>query len=609
MLVNYGSKYKTCFYYKYKCIIIGVGFIYMKMVRKGEINIMKYINKIKISQKLIFSYVGIAALIFVVGVIGALNMRTINENANSMYDNNLRSIEILDNIKGGLLENRGQTLLLINQANKGQISEINNKISEIKTRVDGYKKQYEEMNVSVEEKGIYQNLVSDQDSFRKLRDQMNEYIKQDDYENAQKIFTQANTYNEKMVETINELIELSANEAEKVNISNKNLFSNSYKIMVIISIIGLIVAIGLGLLISSWLTKRFKIIIDFAQKLGDGDLTDNIKINGSDEIDTMSSSLNKAINKIKELISEVLSGAENISAASEELSATTQEVSANMESINESTRHISDGMSELSASTEEVNASEEEIASTISEISIKAVEGDKASKEIKARAVSIKEKGTSSAHEAKEIYKEKYEKIVKAIEAGKVVEEIKVMTGAIGDISEQTNLLALNASIEAARAGEQGKGFAVVAEEIRKLAEESAATVAHIENTINNVHKAFLNLSENANEILNFVENKVNPDYDLLINMAIQYEEDAKFMSNMSDEIAASTKMVSESIEQVSSSIENVSATSEESASNSQEILESINETTFALEQLSNSAQAQAELAEQLNKTVQRFKV
>lgn len=137
---------------------------------------MKFINKIKISQKLIISYVSIAALIFVVGIIGALNMKTINDNANSMYDNNLRSIEILDNIKGGLLENRGQTLLLINQANKGQISEINNKISEIKARVDGYKKQYEEMNVSEEEKRIYQNLVSDQDSFRKLRDQMNEYI-------------------------------------------------------------------------------------------------------------------------------------------------------------------------------------------------------------------------------------------------------------------------------------------------------------------------------------------------------------------------------------------------------------------------------------------------
>jgi methyl-accepting chemotaxis protein len=570
---------------------------------------MNIINKIKISQKLIISYVSIAALIFVVGIIGALNMKQINANANSMFDNNLRSIEILDNIKGGLLENRGQTLLLINQANKKQLSEIENKINEIKIRVDGYKKQYEEMNVSDEEKNIYKNLSDDQASFGKLRDQMNDYIKQNDYENAQIIFIEANKYSERMVENINKLIEYSANEAEKANNSNKNVFSSSYKIMFAISIIGLVIALGLGLLISSWLTKRFNIIINFAHKLGEGDLTEKIQITGNDEIDNMATYLNKAINNIKELISEVLNSAENMCASSEELSATIQEVSSNMESINESTKRISDGISELSATTEEVNASEEEIASTIGEISIKAVEGEKASKEIKIRAANVKEKGTNSAQIAKEIYKEKYEKIVKAIEDGKVVDEIKVMTGAIGGIAEQTNLLSLNASIEAARAGEQGKGFAVVAEEVRKLAEESASTVSHIENIINNVQKAFSNLSENAQEILKFVENNVNPDYDLLINTAVQYEKDAKFMSDMSDEIAASTKMMSESVEQVSSAIQSVSTTSNESASSSEEILESINETTLALEQVAQSAQDQAELAEQLNKIVQRFKL
>jgi len=570
---------------------------------------MRFINKIKISQKLIISYVSIAALIFVVGVIGALNMKQINANANSMFDNNLRSIEILDNIKGGLLENRGETLLIINQANKKQLSEIENKINEIKTQVDGYKKQYEEMNVSDEEKNIYKNLSDDEASFRKLRDEMNDYIKQNDYENAQIIFIEANKYSERMVETINKLIEYSANEAEKANNYNKNVFSSSYKIMFAISIIGLLIALGLGLLISSWLTKRFNIIINFAHKLGEGDLTEKIQIRGTDEIDKMSTNLNKAINNIKELISEVLNSAENMCASSEELSATIEEVSSNMESVNESTKRISEGISELSAATEEVNASEEEIASTIGEISIKAIEGEKASKEIKMRALNVKEKGTNSARIAKEIYKEKYEKIVKAIEDGKVVDEIKVMTGAIGSIAEQTNLLSLNASIEAARAGEQGKGFAVVAEEVRKLAEESASTVSHIENIINNVQKAFSNLSENAQEILKFVENNVNPDYDLLINTAVQYEKDAKFMSDMSDEIAASTKMMSESAEQVSSAIQSVSETSQESASSSEEILESINETTLALEQVAQSAQDQAELAEQLNKIVQKFKL
>ena len=570
---------------------------------------MRIMNKIKISQKLIISYVGIAAIIFVVGIIGALNMKRINENANYMFDNNLRSIEILDNIKGGMFENRGQLFLLINKENKEKLSEINNKVSEIKTRVEGYKKQYEEMNVPNEEKNIYLIFTDNQASFRKSRDEMVSYINQNDYESAQKVFVEANKYNEKMVENINELIEYSAKEAEKVNASNNNIFSASYKIMIVISIIGFIIALGLGLVISRWLTKRFNMINNFANKLGEGDLTDKIKINGTDEIDKMANALNKAINNIKELISEVLNGAQDISASSEELSATIQEISSNMENINESTKHISDGISELSAKTEEVNVSEEEITSTIGEISIKAVEGEKASKEIKIRAANVKEKGTNSAQRAKEIYKEKYEKIVKAIEDGKVVDEIKVMAGAIGSIAEQTNLLSLNASIEAARAGEHGKGFAVVAKEVGKLAEESASTVAQIEKIINNVQKAFSNLSENAQEILKFIENNVNPDYDLFIKTAVQYEKDAKFMSDMSDEIAASTKMMSESVDKVSSAIKSVSATSDESASSSEEILGSINESTLALEQVATASEEQAELAEKLNKIVQIFKV
>ena len=79
-------------------------------------------------------------------------------------------------------------------------------------------------------------------------------------------------------------------------------------------------------------------------------------------------------------------------------------------------------------------------------------------------------------------------------------EEIKNVTGIIGDIADQINLLALNAAIEAARAGEHGRGFAVVADEVRQLAEKTQKSLSEIGASANLLAQSINDMSESIKE-------------------------------------------------------------------------------------------------------------
>lgn len=399
-----------------------------------------------------------------------------------------------------------------------------------------------------------------------------------------------------------------------VNFDNA-AFNSDFKSLSIleIAIMLFFILVGVidGIYIACRIAKPISKISKAASKLAEYDFSTKVYMTKGDcsENKRLAEALNKAQDVIKDLIKQIMTNSEELSASSEELSATSEELFSQFENVGNSTEKIVNGTQEISASTEEVTASIGEIDENVRQLSNRADEGSKRSNEVKNRALSIQKNVKDVINNSRNVYKEKETKIVKAMEAAAVVDEVKVMADAIAGIAEQTNLLALNAAIEAARAGEQGKGFAVVAEEVGKLAEESAQTVSTIQNTIPKIQAAFKYLSESGHDLLKYIDEDVNKQFDSYLSTGEQYYKDAEYMAAMSENILTMTEQITSSIEQVNKVVQVVAQNSQKSSENTDGIYSSVKEASAGMEQIAKTTQSQAQLAQHLNESVQRFKI
>lgn len=377
----------------------------------------------------------------------------------------------------------------------------------------------------------------------------------------------------------------------------------------VIILIALLIAIVFIILFANYIGNNIKKVNNFAMKIADGDLNENLELKSNDELGEMSRHLNKMKETIRSIIKNITKDSNNLRFSSENLSATVQELSSKVMTINEAIENIAESIEQCSSATEEIITSIEEVDSNISLLSLKATEGSNNSCESMERAIKSKENSKEVKKIAEDLYILKEENMKKVIEKSFIIDKIGLMAETISSIANQTNLLALNAAIEAARAGEMGKGFSVVADEVRKLSEESSRAVLEIQNTIKEVKLIFNKSIETGSDILKFIDIDIRKNYDEYEETGKQYYKDADFLSKMSNKITSMSEEITETVEQVTKAIEGVAYSSQESTIKAATIKENINETTMAIEEVAKTAQNQAELAQDLTKMIQKFRI
>ncbi|MBP1930128.1 methyl-accepting chemotaxis protein [Ammoniphilus resinae] len=384
---------------------------------------------------------------------------------------------------------------------------------------------------------------------------------------------------------------------------------DSYKKKMVIStlvvlLISFIVVYGFSL----YLVNPIKYLTNQVSKVGEGDLSIHLRSRRTDEIGTLTNSIQKMMDDLKQIIQGINLNSIELVNASSQLFAGANEVKEGNHQIAVTMNELSNGAESQAGSANQVSQTMQLFTRQIQEASGQGMELNVAS----GKVLNLTNNGFHLMSESEQQFRLIYLGVKESIEKVKGLDlrskEISQLIQVIQDIANQTNLLALNAAIEAARAGEHGRGFAVVADEVRKLAEQVTGSIGHIVEIVQGVQKesnetvdalqhSYAQVAEGTEKI------KITRDTFNEINTSIlSIQGQIKNISYRLNEIFKQS-------EEINESLESVAAIAEESSAGMEETSASVQQSASVMESIVKASNSVSKLAEQLNRSVEHFKL
>ena len=407
--------------------------------------------------------------------------------------------------------------------------------------------------------------------------------------------------------------------------------------LVSLSIILLLVAatVLIGIISTNRIVRAIRLIEANIARIRGGDLTQVFAAGTKDEIGRLSANLNDFLSSLRETLRgiqgvsvENVGMKQNLLATTEQTSSSAHQIAASTASITRRIASLDENLGRSSSSVEEIATSIAALNDQIAEQSAMVEESTASVTEMIAsvdNVAKISARRREAAERLVRIFLEGGEKVNATLEAvgqiSRSLDSIREITAIIENISSQTNLLAMNAAIEAAHAGEAGRGFSVVADEIRKLAEASAANSQGIGRILREIVDRIEDATSSGadtNEALAAIDREIKEMAKSFLEIAATTEElraggsqilqAMTALREVSSGVMASSTTINESSGEISSTMGVVQGVSSEVRTGMTEIARGVDEISRAVTGVLSAAGRLGEQSDALNGRLSSFK-